>query len=154
MPDFVHFADRYSSPHVPPCIICFRHLENIFPDTHLNTNQPNQASSLKTEGHYGDDFHDPGNGSVVEVNICSRCMEAADKRGLVVHYPTSDVSSIEYAKVRASESWFRKKSSSSVPDEVADAKRLEKAVDIWIFAAVGSICIISCIFALVVWRIV
>ena len=82
-----------------PCVVCSKELTNVFPE-HLEPgcNQPNDASSLSTEGHYGDSFFDPGSGAKLEVNICTECMQKLWDDRKVAYYPDGNVGSTAFVK--------------------------------------------------------
>jgi hypothetical protein len=71
--EFVPISEVYSGSLTLPCVKCNKELNNIF--DFQDENQPSEGSSLKTTGHYGDTFFDPGSGETLEVNICSGCMK-------------------------------------------------------------------------------
>lgn len=69
-----------------PCVVCDKGLEK---EVH-GFNQPDEASSLRSRGHYGDIFFDPDDGSEIEVNICAQCMQTLWDAGKVCYYPNND----------------------------------------------------------------
>jgi hypothetical protein len=96
MKNTVPLKSVYPKSSTIPCIVCGKKLENVFQE--MKTNQPNEASCLHTEGHYGDTFFDPGTDAKLEVNICNPCMEKAWYEGKVCYYEADDISGDAFVK--------------------------------------------------------
>jgi len=96
MKDVVPLKVIYPYSSTIPCIVCGTKLENVFQE--MESNQPNEATCLFTEGHYGDTFFDPGSGEKLEVNICNPCMKKAWEEGKVCYYKREDMYSNAFVK--------------------------------------------------------
>ncbi len=65
-----------------PCIRCDKRLSSALPeDVGPRLNQPLDGLALSSPGHYGTSIFDPGDGSIVEVNVCDPCLECALANG-------------------------------------------------------------------------
>lgn len=71
---------------IPPCLCCGKELKNIDGADEKNINQPDNALTFDTQGHYGSAVFDPMNPTVrLEINICDECVEAKRDEGLILH---------------------------------------------------------------------
>lgn len=64
-----------------PCIVCGAELENVERDAN---NQPYEGTAFYTHGHYGSTAFDQLNGSMLEINICDKCLKEKGKAGHVL----------------------------------------------------------------------
>lgn len=71
-----------------PCIVCGAKLDPAFSRTTANAepNQPSEATSFHTGGHYGSTAFDPMDRTELEINVCDRCLIAAGHAGRVLLY--------------------------------------------------------------------
>lgn len=67
-----------------PCFKCDKVLENVWDDA---PNQPHDATTFQTQGHYGSTVWDPMNGSALEINLCDECLRE-NIRAVYVVRPT------------------------------------------------------------------
>lgn len=63
------------------CIICDKSLDNV---EETAENQPYGGTAFVTHGHYGSTSFDPFNGSMLEINICDKCLTKKGKEGKVL----------------------------------------------------------------------
>lgn len=65
-----------------PCIVCGGVLDNILEN---GGNQPIGGLAFSSPGHYGTTVFDPMDGSVLELNVCDKCLKAAiDEESVVL----------------------------------------------------------------------
>jgi hypothetical protein len=69
-----------------PCIVCGRVLCNVLPRD-ITTNQPYEAATFTSHGHYGCTVFDDFDGATLEINVCDGCLTAARNRGHVGYRP-------------------------------------------------------------------
>lgn len=70
-----------------PCIVCGRVFCNVV-STEQAPNQPYDACSFYSNGHYGCTVFDPLDSSKLEINVCDECLRAARDRGHVGYWPS------------------------------------------------------------------
>lgn len=63
------------------CIVCGKQLRNIMNDVE---NQPYDAASFMTYGHYGSTVFDPMDGTFLQINICDEDLKEAGKKNQVL----------------------------------------------------------------------
>jgi len=63
------------------CIVCGKRLPNVMDDVE---NQPYDATSFTTYGHYGSTVFDPMDGTFLEINICDEDLKEASKKSRVL----------------------------------------------------------------------
>lgn len=69
-----------------PCICCGRVLCNVV-SVEQCPNQPYDAATFDSNGHYGTSMFDPMDSSRIEINVCDDCLKAAKERGHVGYWP-------------------------------------------------------------------
>lgn len=68
-----------------PCLVCRKELWNVF----TGNNQPCDACTFNSHGHYGSTVFDEMDGAQLEVNICDACLKEAQAHGIVGYWPGS-----------------------------------------------------------------
>lgn len=63
-----------------PCIRCEKPLESVDPEAE---NQPSRGTEFFSYGHYGSAY-DPGDGTLIIVNLCDDCLLLAAERQMVL----------------------------------------------------------------------
>lgn len=66
------------------CFKCMKELVNVWEDA---DNQPHDATTFITEGHYGSTVFDPMDRTRLEINICDDCL----RRGMARVYHVTPV---------------------------------------------------------------
>ncbi len=79
-----------------PCIVCGKHLVNVFEDAE---NQPADGLVITTHGNYGSTVFDPMDGNFLEFNVCDECIVRAGEQGRVYTARTSKPVVLEGAMV-------------------------------------------------------
>ena len=77
-----------SKVHQLPCLIC-----GVIKDPVLgcsDQNHPENASCFQTEGKYGSQVFDPGDGSEIEITLCDNCLKRAIRQQRVYFYTKDD----------------------------------------------------------------
>ncbi len=65
-----------------PCIVCGGDLISALPeDLARDINQPADGLAFTTTGHYGSTVFDPGDGTMLEINVCDTCVSYAVQQG-------------------------------------------------------------------------
>lgn len=82
---------------IAPCIVCGNQLDEIGSGS---PNHADDANEFCTTGQYGSTVFDPVNGDRLAVNICDKCIVAAQKLGRVLFGRAGD---------RSLEPWDRNK---------------------------------------------
>lgn len=79
-----------------PCIVCSKHLDDVFPEYEQDQNQPCYGLTFVTYGHYGSTSFDPMDGSTLELNVCEECLDKARKDNKILYRPfQTDIDYIE-----------------------------------------------------------
>lgn len=69
-----------------PCIVCGFQPKSAVPENVSGgpINQPHDATTFQTTGHYGSTVWDPMTGQKLEINVCDECLKKAGKQGRVI----------------------------------------------------------------------
>jgi hypothetical protein len=62
-----------------PCFCCGKALESVDP-LGDDDNEPSEATTFRTGGHYGSGAFDPMDGSMLELNVCDDCLTGGAER--------------------------------------------------------------------------
>lgn len=69
-----------------PCLVCGREFCNVV-STEQSPNQPYEAASFTSPGHYGCTVFDEWDGAKLVINVCDKCLTEARARGHVGYWP-------------------------------------------------------------------
>ena len=69
-----------------PCLVCGRVLCNVSPKESV-PNQPYDAATFTSGGHYGCTVFDEFDGAKLAINVCDDCLKAARERGHIGYWP-------------------------------------------------------------------
>lgn len=76
------------------CIVCDTPLADVGGDA---VNQPIGGTEFTAVGHYGSGVFDPGDGSMLVINVCDECLKAAQAEHKVLFRPrTGPVDEIDH----------------------------------------------------------
>lgn len=69
-----------------PCLVCGRVFCNVV-STRQAPNQPYEAATFNSHGHYGCTVFDSMNSARLEINVCDDCLTSAQAQGRVGFWP-------------------------------------------------------------------
>lgn len=69
-----------------PCLVCGREFCNVV-SIEQCPNQPYEAATFNSSGHYGCTVFDSFTSAKLEINICDECLIVAQKQGRIGFWP-------------------------------------------------------------------